>query len=148
MLKNSISDLKKGSAASANRTGGSGGGKGKQGGGAGSFGIGDNLSESDYNMIHAQIKPHWVVPSGVKDADNLVIGIKIKLKDNGEVIASELKIIDEARYETDHIFRAAADGAKRAILDASPLSIPKDKMNLLKDGVIFMFNVGKAISRR
>ncbi|MDR3155570.1 MAG: hypothetical protein LBT90_00505 [Holosporaceae bacterium] len=106
-------------------------------------GFGEELSENEYNMISAQINPHWVVPYGIRGADSLIIEIRIKLKDNGEVIPSELMVMDEERYAADPAFRAAADGARRAILEASPLSLPPHKADLLRE-FIFAFDVGKA----
>ena len=121
-----------------------GSGRGQKGTGAGAFGIGNGISESDYEMVSSQIYPHWVVPSGVRDAENIIIEIHIELGDNGEVIPSSIKIVDEKRYATDHVFRAAADSARRAILQASPLSIPREKMNLFKE-ITLRFNLKEAL---
>lgn len=134
MMSKSISDLPK----SSNKTPG----KGKNGRGAGSFGDGDGLSENDYALISSQIYPHWVVPSGVKDAENIIIEIRVKLRDNGEVFNT--KIIDKRRYDSDYIFRAAADSARRAVLEASPLNIPKRKIDLFRE-FIFRFNLKEAL---
>lgn len=119
-------------------------GKGKKGTGAGSYGFGTGLSESDYEMISSQIYPHWVVPSGVRDAENIIIEIQVELRDNGEVIPSNIKIVDEKRYATDYIFRAAADSARRAILEASPLNIPKEKMDIFRKFTL-RFNLREAL---
>ena len=121
-----------------------GSGRGQKGTGAGAFGIGNGISESDYEMVSSQIYPHWVVPSGVRDAENIIIEIHIELGDNGEVIPSSIKIVDEKRYATDHVFRAAADSARRAILQASPLSIPREKMNLFRE-ITLRFNLKEAL---
>jgi hypothetical protein len=132
MLNKSIQDMKKNI------------GKGKKGDGRGWSGSGPGLSEGDYEMISSQIYPHWVVPSGVRDAENIIIEIRVQIKDNGQVILSSIKILDEKRYAADYIFRAAADSAKRAILEASPLRIPRDKMELFRD-FILRFNLKEAL---
>ncbi|MDR2766318.1 MAG: hypothetical protein LBB63_02540 [Holosporaceae bacterium] len=131
MLKKSISDMKKRSKDDAPSDAFSGGGNG-------------NVSGMDYEMISSQIYPHWVVPSGVKDAENITVEIQVQLRDNGEVIPSRVKILDEKRYATDYIFRAAADSARRAILEASPLKIPRNKMYLFRE-FIFRFNLKEAL---
>ncbi|MDR1335040.1 MAG: TonB C-terminal domain-containing protein [Holosporaceae bacterium] len=125
---------------------GRGDGVGNIGQSGNGFGMAGGLSENEYNMISAQIKPHWVVPSGIRGADSLIIEIRIKLGDNGEVIPSELMVVNEERYATDPVFRAAADGARRAILEASPLSLPPNKTELFRE-FIFAFDVGKASGR-
>lgn len=136
MLTKNSEDLK--------RNAGQSSGKGKKGSGSGSFGSGNGLSDSGYEMISSQIYPHWAVPSGVRDAENIIIEIHVELRDNGEVIPSSIKIIDEKRYATDYIFRAAADSARRAILEASPLDIPKEKIELFKEFTL-RFNLKEAL---
>ena len=114
---------------------------------ANSFGGGSgfgSVSAGEAESVSAQIYPHWAVPSGIKDAENFVIEIRVKLKDNGEVIPADIEILDKNRYANDYIFRAAADSARRAILEASPLTIPRDKIDLFRE-FIFRFNVKEAL---
>lgn len=117
-------------------------GKGARGSGVGAFGAGGGLSESDYEVVRSQIYPYWIVPAGVKDAENIIIAIRVKLRDNGEV--ADIKILDENRYNADYVFRAVADSARRAVLEASPLSIPKGKMNLFRE-FVFSFNLKETL---
>ena len=119
-------------------------GKGKKNHGLGFFGSCNGISENDYNIISSQVYPHWVVPAGVKDAESIIIEIRVKLKDNGEVIPSGVKIVNMAKYDSDYIFRAAADSAKRAILQASPFTVPKGKINLFRE-FVFKFNLKEAL---
>lgn len=114
------------------------------GNGLGSYGDGMGFTDSDAAIISSQIIPHWVVAGGVKNAETLIIRIRIKVKDNGEVPASSVEILDKARYNSDRIFKSAADSAKRAILQASPLKIPAEKMHLFRD-FEFSFNTDKAL---
>lgn len=123
---------------------GSGSGNGN---GLGSYGDGMGITDSDATIISSQIIPHWVVAGGVKNAETLIIRIKIKVKDNGEVPASSIEIIDRARYNSDSVFKSAADSAKRAILQASPLKIPPEKMHLFRN-FEFSFNTDKALGVR
>jgi hypothetical protein len=124
----------------------SSGGLGKKGLGRGAYGSGADLSDSDKANIMAQIVPYWAVTSGVKDAESMMIEINMEMRSNGEVIPSSIKILDESRYKNDGIFRAAADSAKRAILQASPLSIPRNKIALLQE-VTLRFNMKEALGR-
>ncbi len=121
-------------------------GKGKKGSGTGSFGKGNGATENDHKMISSQIIPNWIVPSGVRDAENIIIEIHIEVRDNGEIIPSSIKVIDEKRYATDYVFRAAVDSAKRAILESSPLNIPREKMKIFRS-FTFSFNLKEALER-
>ena len=126
-----------------NRSSRSGSGLG-HGNGLGSYGDGMGFVDSDAAIISNQIIPHWVVAGGVKNAETLIIRIRIKVKDNGEVPASSIEILDKSRYNSDAVFKSAADSAKRAILKASPLKIPTEKMHLFRDFEI-SFNTDKAL---
>jgi hypothetical protein len=91
------------------------------------------LTNEDQEMIRSQISPHWIVLSGVRNAETIVVDLQIQLRDNGEVM--NVRVLDEKRYASDHIFRAAADSARRAVLKASPLKIPRNKIDLFRDFV-------------
>jgi hypothetical protein len=134
MLSGSMTDLKKVPK------------KGKSGRGHGTFGSGEGVSESDNELIMSQIYPHWAIASGVKNAESIIIEINIELRDSGEVILSSIEILDQERYKNDSTFRAAADSARRAILQASPLNIPKNKIDLLRE-ITLRFNMKKALGR-
>lgn len=123
-----------------------GSGLGRKGSGSGAFGSGAGISEGDYEMVSSQISRYWIVPSGVRDAENIIIEIHMELGDNGEVIPSSIQIVDKARYATDPVFRAAADSARRAILQASPLNIPREKLDLFRE-ITWSFNVKEALKR-
>lgn len=117
------------------------------GNGLGSYGDGMGFVDSDAAIVSSQIIPHWVVAGGVRNAETLIIRIRIKMKDNGEIPASSIEIIDKDRYNSDSVFRSAADSARRAILKASPLKIPAEKKHLFKDFEI-SFNTDKALGAR
>lgn len=96
----------------------------------------------DAEMIGSQIYRYWAVPAGVKDAEKMIVEIEINVNENGAVIPSEVKIKDMPRYNSDMIFKAVADSAKRAILQASPLKLPKNKKF---KSFTFRFNLKKAL---
>lgn len=112
--------------------------------GYGSGGSGDGNYDK---IIGTQIERNWIVPAGVRDAEQIVVSIRIQLKDNGEIIAAGIKVLDERRYATDLVFRAVADSARRAIIETGCLKIPKDKINLFRD-FVFNFNLAEALKGR
>lgn len=78
------------------------------------------LSLSEIDGIKQQFEPCWNVPSGAKDAHNLIITVNVKLNEDGSVVSAELHG-DRARYLSDSFFRTAADSAIRAVKRCSPL---------------------------
>ncbi|MDR0632292.1 MAG: hypothetical protein LBF54_03595 [Holosporaceae bacterium] len=133
MLNGSINDLKKGIGQKRN----GGGGSGFTGGTM----VGD---ETVARIINDQIKPYWNVPSGIKDAEKLIIEIELQLDSSGEVIPSSVKIVDEKRYAMDYIFKAAADSARRAILEVGRFRIPHEKLEQEKEYRL-KFNIADAL---
>lgn len=107
-----------------------------------SGGAGDAGDAFDAEAIGSQIYRYWAVPAGVKDAEKMIVEIEINVTEGGAVIPSEVKIKDMQRYNSDMIFKAVADSAKRAILQASPLRLPKNKRF---KSFTFRFNLKKAL---
>jgi hypothetical protein len=134
MLNKSMSSFKK--------TSGESKAYGNNGGSGLGIGLGDN--ESIAHIINEQIRPYWNVPSGIKDAEKLIIEVELVFDDVGEVIPSSIKIVDEKRYAMDYIFKAAADSARRAILGVGRFRIPRQKLELEKR-YRFRFNVADAL---
>ena len=50
-----------------------------------------------------------------------------------------VNIIDESSYKKNKFYRAAADAARRAVLDSSPLPLPRGKEKLF-ESIEFDFN--------
>lgn len=112
--------------------------------GTGSGGGRVGLSKGDLDMIKSQICPHWIVPSGIRNAEDIVVEIRVQINSDGSVIPSSIKILNEERYNSDDAFRVSADSARRAILEASPLKIPREKIDLFGD-CILRFNLKEAL---
>lgn len=89
--------------------------------------LGAQLTASEKDLLIQQIERCWVVPAGARDADNLIIEIKAVVNPDGTV--RQATIVDTGRYGADQTFRAAADSARRAVLNptCSPLHVPPDK---------------------
>ena len=93
------------------------------------------ISELDRLRLH--ISSFWNPPPGAASADRLKVDIYVRLEPDGTVL--EASVEDTKRYNGDRVFRAAANAALRAVLDASPLPLPEDKYDQWKE-FIFGFD--------
>src|SRR5262249_51002793 len=85
------------------------------------------LSMSEKDAIRQQFQRCWNVPAGAKDAANLIVTLRVDLTQDGTVTTVR-RVGDEARYNSDSFFRAAADSAMRAVHECSPLkNLPTEK---------------------
>lgn len=92
------------------------------------------LSLSEKDAIRQQIMQNWSLSSasGAKDAQSMVVTLRIKLLPDGTV--QDVKIENTMRYNTDTFFRAMADSTVRAVMKSSPLkNLPPEKYDV-KDG--------------
>lgn len=82
------------------------------------------------DQVRRQIEPCWNVPAGAKDARDLVIVVKVTLRPDGTV--SDALIEDMGRYRADPVFRAAAESARRAVLNprCQPFKLPPEQYEL------------------
>jgi len=87
-------------------------------------------SEKDY--IASQIWPKWNVDLGAKGADTLQVAVKISILPDGRVTEAR-RVVDESRYASDAYYRAAADAAVRAVLQASPLKVPPSRPDIFRN---------------
>lgn len=94
--------------------------------------IAEKLSISEMDLLQQQLAGCWSIPVGAVDAQDLVIDIYVEMRPNRTVRTVE--IIDKSRYNQDQFFRAAAESAKRAVLNpkCSPLAVPPDKYDQWK----------------
>lgn len=93
--------------------------------------LGSVLTASQIDLLRQQIERCWDVPAGARDAKDLVVEIKASVNRDGTV--QQAAIVDSGRYASDPFFRAAADSAKRAVLNPqctgpeNPLKLPPDQ---------------------
>jgi len=101
--------------------------------------LGSQLTVSEKDLIIRQIEQCWNIPAGAKDAQNLIIDVHIDVEPDGT--ATNVVILDRARYDADPFFRAAADSAVRAIRNPNcrPLKLPPDKYEQWKS-ITLSFN--------
>ncbi|MBT3533827.1 MAG: hypothetical protein HN478_08110 [Rhodospirillaceae bacterium] len=84
------------------------------------------MTMSEIDAIRYQIQQCWSIPAGARDAENLVVRIKVFLNSDGSLSrAPEIVSGDGAG---DPFYRTAAESARRAVLKCSPLkNLPADK---------------------
>jgi hypothetical protein len=84
------------------------------------------MSMSEIDAIRHQIQQCWSVPAGARDAENLIVRIKVFLNSDGS-LAKAPEIVG-ADQSNDPFYRTAAESARRAVLKCAPLkSLPADK---------------------
>ena len=96
-----------------------------------SFATGLTLSEQD--ALRAQIFGCWTVPLGLPYDDDLLVRIKLKLKQDGTIIRSE--ILDHARMNRpgQKFYKVLAESALRAVRICQPLKVPLSGYDKWKD---------------
>jgi outer membrane biosynthesis protein TonB len=104
------------------------------------------VSMTEMDRIRAHVEKVWVPPAGAKEAEKLAVTIRVFIMPDGTV--TDAQIIDKPIF-ADSFWQAAADSARRAVRTASPLPIPKDKYDTLKNGdLVLTFDIAKAMGRR
>ncbi|MDR2666681.1 MAG: cell envelope integrity protein TolA [Holosporales bacterium] len=93
--------------------------------------VGDVLTATQIDLIRQTIRKCWHFPAGLKSAEDLVVDIKMELDQSGNVTKAE--IVDTDRMNSDPDFKIAAENAHRAVLECSPLPLPKEKYNEWKN---------------
>ena len=82
------------------------------------------LSITDINKIQNHVKKFWNVSYGASEV-KMIVTLKISSNTDGSV--KSVNIYDKSLYIKDKFYRATADAARRAVLDSSPLPLPKGK---------------------
>jgi len=84
--------------------------------------------------IRRQIEPCWSPPIGAREADELTVKIVVYLEPTGHVRKAE--VLDAGRMALNPFFEAAADSARRAVLNdrCNPLQdLPPDRYELWQE---------------
>ena len=89
---------------------------------------------TEIDILRNHVRQCWNAPYAANEL-NKIINLKIFTNPDGSVV--NVQIIDVAFYKKDPVYRAAADSARRAVRECSPLPLPKNKYDLFK---IFTFN--------
>ena len=94
----------------------------------------NKATATEIDILRNHVRQCWNAPYAANEL-NKIINLKIFTNPDGSVV--NVQIIDVAFYKKDPVYRAAADSARRAVKDCSPLPLPKNKYDLFK---IFTFN--------
>jgi len=87
------------------------------------------LTISEIDLVRQQIAKCWSLPAGAKDAEGLIIEVRVEMNIDGRPRVAEIK--DQARMRADPFFRAAAETALRAVLNprCHPFKLPAEKFD-------------------
>jgi hypothetical protein len=98
--------------------------------------LADKMSAGELDALVRQLGGCWNIPAGARDAQNLNVEVRIQV--NPDRTVRSMQVVDQARYNSDTFFRAAADAAFRALRSpaCTPLALPPDKAAVWKDIVI------------
>lgn len=95
------------------------------------------LSQTDIDRLKNHIGKCWKTFYG---ASEIVTTIPISINTNIDGTVNSTKIVDISSYKKDPFYRATADTARRAVLECSPLPIPKKKWKKFFENFIFEFD--------
>ena len=106
--------------------------------------LGEKLTISEKDAIRRQFYRCWIVPAGAKDLKDLVVSIRIKLNEEGEVVNTKL-LTDSKLNNT--FFRAASESAMRAVNhpEFKKLQVPKKKYETWKE-IILDFDPSQSLN--
>lgn len=87
------------------------------------------LTQTEIDKLRNYISKCWETSIGASEV-KIIIPLKISANMDGSV--NSVEIDDQSRYVKDTFYRATADSARRAVLDCSPLPLPKNKASQFK----------------
>ena len=88
-----------------------------------SFASGLTLSEED--ALRAQIFGCWTVPLGLPYEDDLLVRIKLELKQDGTINKSEILDHERMNRPGEKFYKVLAESALRAVRICQPLRVPQ-----------------------
>ena len=90
------------------------------------------MTRSELDDLNRGVQPCWNVNAGGRDAEDLIVDLRVFV--NPDLRVREVQILDKLRYSTDSHFKAAAEAARRALLNprCSQLRLPPEKYEFWK----------------
>ena len=85
----------------------------------------DRLTLNEVDAFRAQMRRCWSPPAGAKQAENLVVRVRLSLTPAGAISAGP--VVVNRSLLGDPFFRAAAESVLRAIRRCQPFSMPAEK---------------------
>jgi len=95
----------------------------------------NKLTQTDVDKIKNHISKCWNPSYSASELEK-IIDLKISANIDGTV--NSVEIVDKSLYGKDTFYRATADSARRAVLDCSPLPIPKNKANVSRVFILIL----------
>ena len=86
---------------------------------------GDTLTISEIDALRAQMQKCWSPPAGARDAESLVVQVRLSLTRRGDISAGPV-VINRSELGNP-FFRAAAESVLRAIRQCEPFELPPEK---------------------
>ncbi|MBL8580740.1 MAG: hypothetical protein JNL61_00760 [Rhizobiaceae bacterium] len=94
---------------------------------------GSKLTQSEMDALRGQVQRCWNIPAGAADAQNLKVSIKFRLDRSGE-LEGAAEIISGGGAAG--IERAAAESARRAVIQCAPYTLPAEKYDTWSEVVV------------
>ena len=94
------------------------------------------LSQTELDKIKNYVGKCWETSIGASEV-KMIIPLKVSANIDGSI--NSVEIVQNSIYLKDSFYRATADSARRAVLECSPLPLPKNKAELFKS-FIFDFD--------
>lgn len=96
------------------------------------------LTMSELDAVRQQIAGCWNVPAGARNAEDLIVEVRIEV--NQDMTVRDVRLVHPEKA-SDPFWRTAAESAVRAVLNprCSPLKLPPNKYDVWKS-IIFTFN--------
>jgi len=94
--------------------------------------------------IHDQMEPCWIIPSGAKGAEKLIITLRFFLNPDGS-LSKAPKILDTINKRNNPFYVTAAESARRAVLKCAPFkNLPVEKYAIWRE-ITLNFDLKKAL---
>ncbi|MGB0934771.1 MAG: energy transducer TonB [Alphaproteobacteria bacterium] len=95
--------------------------------------LSDVLTTSELDALRRQLAQCWNIPAGARDAQNLLVEIRVSVNPDGTV--RQAKIVDQSQMAADSFYRTAAESALRAVHHPAcrTLKLPPHKYDSWKD---------------
>jgi outer membrane biosynthesis protein TonB len=94
---------------------------------------GEKLTQSEMDALRGQIEKCWNVPAGAADAKDLKVSVKFRLDRSG-ALEGMPQIVSGGGG--DGVERAAAESARRAVMQCAPYNLPADKYQAWADVIV------------
>jgi hypothetical protein len=102
--------------------------------------LGSQLTASEIDLVRQQLIPCFNPPFGAKEKPDLAAEIRVVMNRDGTV--QQARVVDQAQYASDQIYRAIADAGIRALRNpnCSPLRLPPDRYDVWQT-IVFPFSI-------